>query len=137
MENKNEEKLIKNIDYILTFNKLEFKTDNLYEYLLNNKNYILYGDRYKGEIKNDQYDGKGIMDYYNGIYEGEWKNGKREGFGIYKYNNNEKYMGFWKNNLEEGDGRYIYMNGDIYMMENTKKVKKKEEDYIYIIMIKK
>ena len=91
IENKNEEKLINNIDYILKFNKLEFKTNNLNEYLLNNKNYILYGDRYKGEIKNEEYEGKGKMEYYNGIYEGEWKNGKREGFGIYKYNNNEKY----------------------------------------------
>ena len=130
IENKNEEKLINNIDYILKFNKLEFKTNNLNEYLLNNKNYILYGDRYKGEIKNEEYEGKGKMEYYNGIYEGEWKNGKREGFGIYKYNNNEKYMGIWKNNLEDGEGRYIYNNGDIY--DGKYKEGKKEGKGLYI-----
>ncbi len=46
--NKKEEKLIKNIDFLLTFNKFEFKTDNLNEFLLNHKNYILYGNSYKG-----------------------------------------------------------------------------------------
>ena len=113
-ENKKEENLIKNIDYLLKFNKLEFKTENLNEFLLDNNNYILYGDKYKGEKKNEEYEGKGEMEYYNGKYEGEWKNGLREGFGIYKYNNGDIYIGKWKNNLEEGNGRYIYKNGDIY-----------------------
>ena len=78
MENKKEEeKLINNIDFLLKFNELEFKTENLNEFLLDNKNYILYGDRYKGEKKNEEYEGRGEMEYYNGKYEGEWKNGKR------------------------------------------------------------
>ena len=114
MKNKEEEKLIKNINFLLSFNKLEFKTNNLNEFLLNNNNYILYGDRYKGEKKDEEFEGRGEMEYFNGKYIGEWKNGLREGFGIYKYNNGDKYMGKWKNNLEEGDGRYIYNNGDIY-----------------------
>ena len=66
MENKKEEKLIKNIDFLLNFNKLEFKRENLNEFLLNNKNYILYGDRYKGERKKEEYEGKGEMEYFNG-----------------------------------------------------------------------
>ena len=65
-KNKRGEKLIKNIDFLLTFNKLEFKTDNLNEFLLDHKNYILYGDRYKGEKKNEEYEGRGEMEYYNG-----------------------------------------------------------------------
>ena len=96
IENKKEEKLIKNIDFLLTFNKLEIKTENLGEFLLDNKNYILNGDRYKGEKKNEEYEGRGEMEYYNGKYEGEWKNGLREGFGIYKNNNGDKYLGKWK-----------------------------------------
>ena len=79
--NKREEKLIKNIDFLLAFNKLEFKTDNLNEFLLDKKNYILYGDRYKGEIKNEEFEGKGEIEYFNGKYEGEWKNGKKDGSG--------------------------------------------------------
>ena len=113
-ENKNEGKIINNIDFLLNHNNIEFNTTDLNEFLLNNKNYILDGDKYKGEKKNDEFEGKGEMIYYNGKYEGEWKNGLREGFGIYRYNNGEKYIGMWKNNLEEGNGRYIYKNGDIY-----------------------
>ena len=113
-QKEEKEKLIKNLDFLLAFNNLIFKSDNLNEFLLNSNNYILFGDRYKGEKKNGEYEGKGEMEYFNGKYEGEWKNGLREGFGIYKYNNGDKYMGIWRNNLEEGDGRFIYKNGDIY-----------------------
>ena len=58
MKNKEEEKLIQNIEFLLSFNNLEFKTENLNEFLLNNKNYILYGDRYKVEKKDEEFEGK-------------------------------------------------------------------------------
>ena len=114
MENKGEEKLMNNIKFLLSLNELNFKTDNFNEFLLNNDNYILFSERYKGDKKDEEFEGKGEMEYFNGKYIGEWKNGLREGFGIYINNNGDKYIGNWKNNLEEGDGRYIYKNGDIY-----------------------
>ena len=117
-ENKNDEKLLNNIDFLLQFNKLEFKTTDLNNFLLDYKNYILDGNKFKGDKAiEDEFEGKGEMTYFNGKYDGEWKKGLREGFGIYKYNKYndvDKYIGMWKNNLEEGNGRCIYKNGDIY-----------------------
>ena len=110
MNNNNEEKLIKNAEFLLVFNELEFKKENLNDFLSNNKNYILNVDRYK-----EKKEGKGEMEYYNGKYEGEFKDGNREGFGIYKYD--------------------IYIKMGIYLTVNIKKVKKREKDYIYTIIM--
>ena len=38
MNNNNEEKLIKNAEFLLVFNELEFKKENLNDFLSNNKN---------------------------------------------------------------------------------------------------
>ena len=128
-DNKKDVKLLENIDFLLQFNDLEFDTNDFNKFLLNNNNYILYGDRYRGDKINEEFEGKGEMTYFSGKYDGEWKNGFREGFGIYRYNNGEKYIGMWKNNLEEGDGRYIYKNGDFY--DGNFKEGKKEGKGLY------
>ena len=114
LENKNESKLLHNIDFLLQLNNLDLNTNDFNKFLLNNNNNILNSCRYKGDKINDEFEGKGEMIYFNGKYDGEWKKGQREGFGIYKYINGEKYIGEWKNDLEEGNGRYLYKNGDIY-----------------------
>ena len=102
-ENK-EEKLNNNIEFLLNPHNLEFKKEKFDEFLINDKNNILNGDRYKGEKFNEIFEGKGEMEYFNGIYKGQWKNGSREGFGIFNYKNGDKYLGYWKNNLKEGNG---------------------------------
>ena len=80
--------------------------------------YYKGGDRYEGEYKNDKKEGRGIYYYKEGdIYEGEYKNDKREGKGIYYYhddNDGLKYEGDWKNGVKEGKGVLTLKNGDRY-----------------------
>ena len=69
------------------------------------------GDIYKGEIKNGEKEGKGIMVYKNGyIYDGYWKNDKKEGKGIMIYKNGEILDTFWK---EDEPENYIIKYNDI------------------------
>ena len=62
--------------------------------------YYKNGDRYEGEWKNDDREGKGILNYKNGDrYDGEWKNDKREGKGILYYNKDDyrdREEGIWE-----------------------------------------
>ena len=65
------------------------------------------GDRYEGDWRNGNMEGKGIY-YYNNEpwkgerYEGDWINNKKEGKGIYYYNNGDREIGDWKNDKEIG-----------------------------------
>ena len=39
---------------------------------------------YSGSIRNNLFNGKGVMAFYNGdVYEGIWRNGRPHGFGKY------------------------------------------------------
>ena len=95
-----------------------------------NKTKIMELGKYKGQLKDDKRDGKGIMYYDNGDrYEGDWKNDKKEGKGIYYYNGGDRYEGDWKNNKYEGKGIYYYNDGDRY--EGDWKNDKKDGKGIY------
>ena len=87
------------------------------------------GDKYIGELKNNQKNGKGII-YYNPkdeegrvYYQGDWINDKREGKGIIYWRNNDVYNGDWKDDIMEGNGIFYYDKGDIYdgCWKNNKK----------------
>ena len=71
--------------------------------------YILYypnGNKlYEGELKNGNFEGRGIYYDENGNkrYEGEFKDNNYEGRGIYfDENGNKRYVGEFKNNYYEG-----------------------------------
>ena len=60
------------------------------------------GDKYVGEWKIGQFDGKGIYTsgsgkYKGDVYEGEFKNGNRDGYGTYTFADGTKIEGKWKN----------------------------------------
>lgn len=86
------------------------------------KNGILYYGKiflsnrtYTGEIKDNEYNGKGKMEYLNGeIYEGNWLKKKRNGYGILIYNDKCKYIGNFKNDKFEGEGEFFWNNGYYY-----------------------
>ena len=91
--------------------------------------------RYEGDILNNLIEGKGIFYYNNGDkYEGDWKNNIREGKGILFYNNGNRYEGEFKNDLREGNGIFYFIMV-INLKENIKMVKKKEKEYIILIMV--
>ena len=62
------------------------------------KEKVLYyncGDKYEGEYKNDEKDGKGVYISEGYTCEGEFKEGLRHGKGIIKYKTGNKYEGEW------------------------------------------
>ena len=74
--------------------------------------------KYKGQLKNNKKEGKGLFIYNNhNIYEGEFKNDKKDGKGILKYNDGTIYDGEWKEGLKEGRGILVSSNGYIFQGE--------------------
>ena len=87
----------------------------------NNEYTYLNGDFYKGEIKNNLPNGKGIKYYGNSNkirYQGEFVNGIQEGKGKYIWENGEYYVGEWKNDKKNGRGTIFLNNGVIKYQGN-------------------
>ena len=74
---------------------------------------------YKGNFKNDKYNGYGEYFYEDGkYYIGEWENGEKNGKGILYYKNNKiQYEGNFINDKFNGLGKYYYENGNFYIGE--------------------
>ena len=98
----------------------------------NIKLYTLNGNlQYQGDLKNGQYEGKGILykmlgnsnNYYL-FYEGDFKNDNFEGTGKMFYQNKMIfYDGQFKNNMISGEGIQFYKNSNIKikgLFENNK-----------------
>ncbi len=74
------------------------------------------GDKYKGEWRDGEFNGKGIYYYTNGgKYDGQFKEGNMDGKGEYCFEDGSKYNGEWKDNVEHGTGNYWLVNGDKYI----------------------
>lgn len=73
------------------------------------------GNKYIGNWKDDNFNGKGRIISINGdYYEGDWKSGIIEGFGIfYSSSNSYKYEGAFKNNKFDGKGKLTYEKENI------------------------
>ena len=72
------------------------------------------GDKYLGEWKNGNRNGKGVFIWKTGDkYEGEYKDGKRDGQGILTYSNGSKYVGEWENGNRNGEGTNTEPNGKV------------------------
>ena len=73
------------------------------------------GDMYKGEWKNNNFEGYGIHYISNGDkYEGEWKKNNKDGLGIKVWSNGKIYSGYWKNDTKNGIGKIIQKTGYRY-----------------------
>ena len=75
------------------------------------------GNVYKGEFKNDKFDGKGKYTYKKGsFYQGKFKDDVKyfDGKGKLTYNNRDVYEGEFKNDKFDGKGKLTYKNGDVY-----------------------
>lgn len=87
--------------------------DSITEYSFIEKNDVVYS----GELKNDKYDGLGMIQYEDGnIYYGEWKNGWKT-HGKMRYINGDVYSGEFKNENYHGKGTLTLSNGDVYSGE--------------------
>ncbi len=73
------------------------------------------GDKYEGEILNEERSGYGINYYKNGNkYEGWWENDLENGTGSLFYKDGSLYIGQWANGKQNGMGTLYYNLGDKY-----------------------
>ena len=73
------------------------------------------GDIYEGEITNNNFNGKGKLQFVNGeIYEGDFVESELNGNGTYTFPDNTVYIGQMKNGLFHGDGKMKWCNGIEY-----------------------
>lgn len=76
------------------------------------------GDKYEGQMFQDQMHGRGIFTSSQGyIYTGEFNRGKPHGLGKLVYDNGDRYEGSFLNDRLHGHGKYNYANGDWYQGE--------------------
>lgn len=67
---------------------------------------------YKGDWKNNNFHGKGLLDYVAGSkYEGDFLNGKPHGKGIYYFEGSGNYTGDFVNGKRQGKGVTTYSDG--------------------------
>ncbi len=79
------------------------------------KKFFLNGDKYEGELKDDQPNGKGELTTSSGNkYVGDFQNGKKHGEGVLITNNGNKYEGNFSNGKAHGLGKSINASGDQY-----------------------
>ena len=95
---------------------------------LTTKNY-----HYIGEFRNNKFDGKGKIEFFNEgkTYEGQFQDNEIEGKGIYKWKSGDIYEGQMKKGKMDGYGKYIYSDGRIYDGEYVEGVKNGSGKYIY------
>ena len=73
------------------------------------------GDKYEGEILNEERSGYGINYYKHGNkYEGWWENDLENGTGSLFYKDGSLYIGQWANGKQNGMGTLYYNLGDKY-----------------------
>ena len=99
-------------------NQLDQININVFNDIQLNNQLINYpnGDKYEGDWRNGNKEGKGIYYFNNGNrYEGDYRNDNKEGKGVFYYNSGDRYEGDWRNGKRDGKGIYYYNNGDRMM----------------------
>ena len=77
--------------------------------------YLKQGRKYKGEFKNNEITGKGVLTYENNqTYQGQLLNGKKEGKGVYTWPDGSVFIGEYKNDIKIGEGTFKMPNGIIF-----------------------
>lgn len=90
------------------------------------------GDKYDGNWKNNQPNGKGKYTFLDGDrYEGSFKNGRFDGEGTMYYNDGAKFKGYWSNNKKHGSGTLYAANGKIFSGEWERGKMVEEEIYLF------
>jgi hypothetical protein len=67
--------------------------------------------KYKGQYRNGQMHGCGVLHNHNGIYEGSFTHGFMNGKGIMTFYNGDKYSGEFKDSTMSGYGCYRLADG--------------------------
>ena len=76
------------------------------------------GDRYEGEYRGGQANGRGVYTYTDGShYDGEWREGRRNGRGVFTFTNGNLYDGEFKDGNFNGRGVFTFADGNRYVGE--------------------
>ena len=76
------------------------------------------GENYIGQVKDGEFNGKGILTYKNGAkYQGEFANGKKHGEGVITQPNGNYFKGNFVNGERHGKGTFTWINGATMMTE--------------------
>mmetsp|Transcript_52548 Transcript_52548/g.94304 ORF Transcript_52548/g.94304 Transcript_52548/m.94304 type:complete len:181 (+) Transcript_52548:75-617(+) len=76
------------------------------------------GTSYKGDGKNEWYDGEGKFTFPNGVvYEGQFKKGEFHGEGALVYPNGGRYQATWERGYAV-EGKYLFNDGLLYEDKN-------------------
>ena len=88
---------------------------------------------YKGDFKNNKFDGYGIIEFLNEghRYEGYFEKNIINGKGVYKWKNGDIYEGDMKNGKMNGKGKYTYIDGKIYEGEYINGIKEGKGKLFY------
>lgn len=78
------------------------------------------GDYYKGNYKDGQFHGKGILKNGPNLYEGDFYEGSYNGNGILTSDFGYKYIGSFKDNLFDGRGHLVYSTRESWKGEFIK-----------------
>ncbi|CAF4929612.1 unnamed protein product [Rotaria sp. Silwood1] len=72
------------------------------------------GERYEGQFKDNNFNGKGTYYYANGNqYTGDWVDDKKSGKGVFTWANGNQYKGQFKDDNKHGKGKLYHANGDV------------------------
>ena len=80
---------------------------------------------YEGGMEHCLPQGRGLMEYEEGMYQGEWKMGDRHGLGRAEYWDEKEYvsqyLGDWAEGRWDGEGVAVLRNGKVYdgMLKNN------------------
>lgn len=73
---------------------------------------------YEGGLRQCLPDGRGVMEYEEGLYQGEWRKGDRHGLGRAEYWNDveyvSQYLGDWEKGKWDGEGVSVLRNGKVF-----------------------
>ena len=73
---------------------------------------------YDGGMERCLPQGRGLMEYEEGMYQGEWKKGERHGLGRAEYWDEteyvSQYLGDWEEGKWDGEGVTVLRNGKVY-----------------------
>jgi hypothetical protein len=76
------------------------------------------GDKYVGQLMDDKLSGQGVLTFANGNkYVGEYKDDNFNGHGTFTFANGNKYVGEYKEGKREGQGTFTFASGDKYVGE--------------------
>ena len=91
------------------------------------------GDRYEGDFVANQFMGRGAMNFANGDrYEGEFQGTTKQGRGVMQFANKDRYEGQFVDNLYHGEGTFTFASGERYSGSYQRGLKHGKGEQVFV-----